>query len=55
MPFVLQLATQFNISAYDAQFVTLAQAATIPLITEDRKLLTLFPEQAFSMNDFLAR
>lgn len=55
LPLALQLATQFSISAYDAQFVTLAKAAAVPLITEDHKLLTLFPEQAVSMSDFLAR
>ncbi len=54
MPSALQLTTKFSISAYDAQFVALAQATTVPLITEDRQLLTLFPNQALSMNDFIA-
>lgn len=53
LPSALQLAAQFNISAYDAQFVTLAIATAIPLITEDRKLLASFPEQAISMSNFL--
>lgn len=50
----LILATQFEISAYDAQFVLLAQNTGCPLITEDRKLVQKFPSLAMSLNNFLA-
>lgn len=49
----LQLAVEQNISAYDAQFVTLAKKLGCPLITEDKKLQNTFAE-ALSMQDFLA-
>lgn len=35
---VLAVASRLNISAYDAQFVCLAEQINVPLITEDRAL-----------------
>lgn len=49
----LRLAVDQNISAYDAQFVVLAHSVATPLISEDRKLQTLFPQTVRSMQAFL--
>ncbi|OGV43880.1 MAG: hypothetical protein A2X48_05290 [Lentisphaerae bacterium GWF2_49_21] len=48
----LDLAVNNGISAYDAQFVTLAKDLDVKLITADRELLRKFPETAVSMESF---
>lgn len=48
----LRLAVRHRISAYDAQFVALAQQLDIPLVTEDRRLREAFPGQLLSMQAF---
>jgi predicted nucleic acid-binding protein len=53
---VLRLAADSGCSAYDAEFVYLAQSEGIPLITSDRALLRKFPETtatpaAFAVGD----
>ena len=53
---VLHLAADSGCSAYDAEFVYLAQSEGIPLITSDRALLRKFPETtatptAFAVGD----
>ena len=55
---VLRLAVDSGCSAYDAEFVCLAQSEGIPLITSDRALLRQFPVEAgvdpdFSVDDGL--
>jgi predicted nucleic acid-binding protein len=52
MPQALRLATQHNISAYDAQFVALAMEMAAPYVTEDQQLLRAFPGTAVSMQEF---
>ena len=52
MKAVLDLAVQRNISAYDAQFVVLADLLGINLVTEDGKLKKTFPDKAISMEVF---
>jgi predicted nucleic acid-binding protein len=54
MPQALQLAGERDISAYDAQYVALARALGVPLITEDRKLLRAAPCEALSMKQYLS-
>lgn len=49
----LQLSVEQKISAYDAQFVTLAKKLGCPFITADKNLQKTFAE-ALSMQDFLA-
>lgn len=49
----LLMAVEHEISAYDAQFVVLAQSASVPLISEDRRLQTRFSETVWSMQKFL--
>jgi len=50
---VLQLAHQSNQSAYDCEFVAVAEDMEIPLVTSDKKLLKAFPEIAISPQDFV--
>lgn len=51
----LKLAGEHNTSAYDAQYLALAQTLSLPLVTEDRKLRQAAPGLSFSMHDFLER
>ena len=53
MAMALDLSIEFNASAYDTQFVALAQSNGSRLITEDQKLLKAFPDIAKSMREFL--
>jgi len=49
----LRLACQHNISAYDAQYIVLAQALGVICVTEDQKLAGKFPTLTQSMQKFL--
>lgn len=51
---VLELAAATGLSAYDCEFVALAQALAVKLVTEDRAVLKAFPKVALSMDAFLA-
>ena len=50
---VLEEAVRKRLSAYDAEYLTLAIQLQIPLITFDRQLLSSCPNSAFSATDFL--
>jgi len=50
---VLTLAQQSGCSAYDCEFVALAQDLEIPLITADKSLLSAFPEHARPLAGFV--
>ena len=50
---VMKLATSSRCSAYDCEFVALAQDLSVPLVTSDRKVLTAFPQTAVSPEDFV--
>ena len=50
---VLTLSHSSGCSAYDCEFVNLARDFAIPLVTEDKKILTNFPKTAMSMSQFL--
>lgn len=52
LPHALELAVLNRVSAYDAQYVTLARRLDVPLITEDRRLRQSFPDRCLSMRDF---
>ncbi len=52
---VLELAERTRLSAYDCEFVALAQSLSVPLVTEDRAILKAFPEMAVTMEGFLHR
>jgi predicted nucleic acid-binding protein len=48
----LRLATQHKVSAYDAQYVTLASEMRVPYVTEDQRILKTFSDVAVSMQKF---
>jgi predicted nucleic acid-binding protein len=52
---VLSLAALSNCSAYDCEFVALAQALEVPLVTVDRQVLKHFSETTVSLEDFVAQ
>ena len=49
---VLRLADQSKCSAYDCEFVALAMALDVPLITVDKKVLAQFPQISVDLNEF---
>ncbi|MCX6997811.1 MAG: type II toxin-antitoxin system VapC family toxin [Kiritimatiellaeota bacterium] len=53
MKTVLQLALTHAVSAYDAQFVVLAELLGVALVTEDSRLKKRFPGMAMSMTAFI--
>ncbi len=50
---VLDIVAHSAPSAYDAEFVALATALGVPLVTEDKAVLKAFPEQALTMEAFV--
>jgi predicted nucleic acid-binding protein len=50
---VLQLANRSRCSAYDCEFVALAQDLRVPFVTADRQVLVAFPSTAVSPTDFV--
>jgi len=51
---VLDLVAASRCSAYDCEFVVLAQDLDVPLVTADKKVLAAFPETAVSMYAFIS-
>lgn len=51
---VLTLASRSGCSAYDCEFVALAQDLEVPLVTTDRQVLKAFPTIAVSPSAFTA-
>lgn len=51
----LRLAAKFGISAYDAQYVLLAQELNVWLVTQDKKLRAAVPDRTLSLRDALTR
>jgi len=50
---VLSLAANSNCSAYDCEFVTLAEEHSCPLVTVDKQIRAQFPGIAISPEEFL--
>ena len=50
---VLSLSHSNDCSAYDCEFVNLAQDLDVLLVTQDKKVLRNFPETALSMRQFV--
>ncbi len=50
---VLELAHQSHCTAYDCEFVALAQVCGVSLVTLDKQLLKSFPEIAISLTQFV--
>lgn len=51
---VLELASRSGCTAYDCEFVSVAEQLGVPLVTSDKKLLAAFPDIAVSMGAFVA-
>jgi len=52
---VLKLTQESGCSAYDCEFVHLAQELEVPLVTSDKKVLRAFPDVAVSPQSYAAR
>ena len=52
---VLELAARSGCSAYDCEFVGLAQDLRVVFVTGDRQILAAFPSTAVSPSAFVAR
>jgi len=52
---VLELAYQTKGSAYDCEYVALAQDLGVPLVTADRQVLRAFPKTAVSLEKFVKK
>lgn len=50
---VINLVAQYEITAYDGQFMAVALEMGVPCLTEDRELREKFPGIAISMDEFL--
>lgn len=50
---ILDLVSQSDCSAYDCEFISLAEQLDVPLVTADRQLLSQFPKSAKSLEDFV--
>lgn len=51
---VLSLVASSSCSAYDCEFVALAQDLDVPLVTADRHILDQFPETSISLDAFVS-
>ena len=51
---VLSLIASSTCSAYDCEFVALAQDLGVPLVTADRRILDQFPESSISLDTFVS-
>jgi predicted nucleic acid-binding protein len=49
---VLELAYRTQCSAYDCEYVALAQELDVPLVTADKQLVAAFPKTAVSLEKF---
>jgi predicted nucleic acid-binding protein len=50
---VMNLAARSECSAYDCEYVALAETLDVKLVTNDTQVLAAFPERASSPRDFL--
>jgi predicted nucleic acid-binding protein len=47
----LRVAARGGVSAWDAEFVCVAEALGVPFVTADRRLCKAFPESAVALED----
>lgn len=50
---ILDLISQNDCTAYDCEFIALAQQLGVLLVTADKQLLNRFPDSAISLEEFL--
>lgn len=50
---VFELVRETRLSAYDCEFVALADVLSVPLVTADKAVLKVFPEKALTMEQFV--
>lgn len=50
---VLDLISESNCTAYDCEFITLAEQLNIQLVTADKRVLSQFPKFAISLEKFV--
>jgi predicted nucleic acid-binding protein len=53
-PQVLRLAKSSGCSAYDCEFVALAQDLNVPLVTVDQRILSHFPNVSIALDEFVS-
>jgi predicted nucleic acid-binding protein len=51
---VMQLVDKSTCSAYDCEFVALAQDLNLPLVTVDKRILEQFPNTAIALDKFVS-
>lgn len=49
---ILDLISESNCTAYDCEFIALAQQLSALLVTADRQLLSQFPDSTISLEEF---
>ena len=49
---ILELAVQTGCTAYDCEYVALAQELGVPLVTADKQIMRAFPKTAVSLEKF---
>jgi predicted nucleic acid-binding protein len=52
---VLDVVEASKLTAYDAEFVALASALSVPLVTADKAVLKAFPDRVMTMEAFASR
>ena len=52
---VLDVVVGSALTAYDAEFVALASALSVSLVTADKAVLKAFPDRALTMEEFVSR
>ncbi|MBP9663123.1 MAG: type II toxin-antitoxin system VapC family toxin [Pyrinomonadaceae bacterium] len=50
---VFELVASSDCTSYDCEYIAAAEASSVALVTNDRKLIRTFPKIAVSMRDFL--
>jgi predicted nucleic acid-binding protein len=49
---ILELANNSNCSAYDCEFVALAEETQLTLVTSDKKIIKEFPDYTINLKDY---